>query len=174
MLTTEKYYDFSDVLIKASVSGINSRSKVDLRFDSKDRINVMNGWRPIPVMSANMDTITDIEMAFELAKNNWIAVLHKFVSIPDIKKLFDRIDSFNKENAPLLVFKDFSFNCLVIPLTIFGTKSCNGLTRVDNSGCLFATKLVCFNKSTNALKISNLTFSSLSLNLNINTGAIFS
>ncbi len=98
MLTKEKYFDFNDVLIKANVSNVNSRSAVDLKFKSYSKKEVLKDWRPIPVMSANMDTITDIEMAFELVKNNWIAVLHKYVSIPDIKILFDKVDSFNKEN----------------------------------------------------------------------------
>ncbi len=99
MLVKEKYYDFNDVLIKANVSNVNSRSEVDLRLDlSNNSREILKTWKPIPVMSANMDTITDIEMAFELVKNNWIAVLHKYVSIQDIKVLFDRIDTFNSEN----------------------------------------------------------------------------
>lgn len=98
MLIKEKYYDFSDVLIKANVSNVNSRSAVDLKFKSYSKKEVLKDWRPIPVMSANMDTITDIEMAFELVKNNWIAVLHKYVSISDMKILFDKVDLFNKKN----------------------------------------------------------------------------
>ena len=98
MLIKEKYFVFNDVLIKANVSNVNSRSAVDLKFKSYSKKEVLKDWRPIPVMSANMDTITDIEMAFELVKNNWIAVLHKYVSIPDMKILFDKVDLFNKEN----------------------------------------------------------------------------
>jgi len=47
-------------------------------------------------MSANMDTITDIDMAFELLKRNWIPVLHKYVSIKNISFLFDKIEIYNQ------------------------------------------------------------------------------
>lgn len=90
------YADFDDVLIKPNMSRLNSRQEVDLRADIK--IEKHEDWKPIPIMSANMDTVTDANVAFELVKNNWIAVLHKYVSISDIKDLFDKIDLYNKEN----------------------------------------------------------------------------
>lgn len=107
MLTNNKYYDFTDVLIKPNVSNINSRSEVDLRLNLEfNKKEVFKNWRPIPIMSANMDTITDIEMAYELVKNNWIAVLHKYVSIADIKTLFDRIDKYNEENFEKIDYRN--------------------------------------------------------------------
>lgn len=90
------YEDFQDVLIKPMKSEINSRKDVNLNV--KIKLNVDNNtWSPIPIMSANMDTITDADFAFELVKYNWIAVLHKFVEKDDIKKLFDKIDIENKD-----------------------------------------------------------------------------
>lgn len=88
MKTLDFYPDYDDVLIKPKMSRLNSRKEVDLTLN-------INDWKPIPIMSANMDTVTDTISAFELLKANWIAVLHKYVSIPDIKDLFDKIDEYN-------------------------------------------------------------------------------
>lgn len=98
MLNEEKYYDFNDVLIKSTVSEIESRSDIDLTLNVDSKNKLFEGWRPIPVMSSNMDTITDIEMAWALLKRNWIPVLHKYVSIEDISEIFDRIDKYNLNN----------------------------------------------------------------------------
>jgi GMP reductase len=97
MISNTKYLDFGDVLIKAQHSFIDSRSEVELRLNlDKHENKLFHGWRPIPVMSANMDTITDVEMAWELLKRHWVPVLHKYVSKSDIKELFDRIDQHNQ------------------------------------------------------------------------------
>jgi len=97
MLNTSKiYYGFNDVLIKGRPSSLDSRQSINLNLDlSKFKNPLFKEWSPLPVMSANMDTVTDIEMAFELLKRNWIPVLHKYVSIVDISKLFDMIDNYN-------------------------------------------------------------------------------
>jgi GMP reductase len=106
----ELYLDFSDVLIKPRLSQYESRSLIDLTrnftFTKEHTIHFENltskeyfiDWKPIPVMSANMDTVTDTLVAFELVKNNMIAVLHKYVSKSDIKTLFDNIEKYNSEN----------------------------------------------------------------------------
>lgn len=96
MIKTDKtYYDFKDVLIKPTFSHIESRNSVELRSSFKESDLFLN-WNPIPIMSANMDTVTDIDMAFELLKRNWIPVLHKYVSKTEISILFDQIDEYNK------------------------------------------------------------------------------
>lgn len=100
------YPDFDDVMIIPSMSEVNSRSEVDLRLH-------LNQWSPIPIMSANMDTITDVNSAFELLKHNWIPVLHKYVSISDISSLFDKIEAYNLEvlkntSIPFLDIIDFN------------------------------------------------------------------
>lgn len=100
------YPDFDDVMIVPSMSEVNSRSEVDLRLH-------LNQWSPIPIMSANMDTITDSVSAFEFLKHNWIAVLHKFVSIPEISALFDKIELYNssiikESKIPFLNLYDFN------------------------------------------------------------------
>jgi GMP reductase len=95
----ELYLDFVDVLIKPRISHNESRSDVVLRkdFSSFNKSYFIN-WKPIPIMSANMDTVTDTKVAFELVKNNLIAVLHKFVKKSEITELFDNIDIYNISN----------------------------------------------------------------------------
>lgn len=102
MLTIKKYYDFNDVLIKPSLSEIDSRQLIDMTLNLDLSITAalsrdyLDGWKPIPILSANMDTITGVDLAFELVKKNWIAVLHKYVSISEITALFDKIDLYNR------------------------------------------------------------------------------
>jgi len=85
----EVFLDFQDVLIYPTHSDFSSRKNIDLTVDFG------NNWKPVPIMSANMDTITGVDMAFELLKKNWIPILHKYVSIKDISKLYDDIEKYN-------------------------------------------------------------------------------
>ena len=89
------YIDFSDVLIKPCLGNIESRSEVDLTVDMTHIKDYMKDWKPLPIMSSNMDTVTDTVLAFELLKYNMIPVLHKYVSIEDINDLFNKIEVYN-------------------------------------------------------------------------------
>lgn len=97
MLIKEQKYNFGDVLIQPEDGNINSRQEIDLTIEIESNKEYMKGWKPFSVMSANMDTITDTKMAFELLKRNWIAVLHKYVSIEEITHLFNKIEKHNKK-----------------------------------------------------------------------------
>lgn len=99
------YLDFKDVMIKPCISSVESRSDVDLKMHFEHmEAEYIKSWKPIPVMSSNMDTVTGIRMAYELAKHNMIPVLHKYVSLEQIKILFDKIDNFNQK----IKFIDFN------------------------------------------------------------------
>lgn len=89
-------YNFEDVLITPTLSTLNSRKDVEVA-QSMDYANnkKMINWKPIPIMSSNMDTVTDVDMAFALLKRNWIAVLHKYVSIEDISMLINKCEAYN-------------------------------------------------------------------------------
>lgn len=97
------YLNFEDVLIRPNYSLVNSRKDVDLSCKIDLAVKGMKEWKPVPIMSANMDTVTDANFAFEMVRHNWIAVLHKFVEKSDIKDLFDKIDAENtiRENEGL-------------------------------------------------------------------------
>lgn len=98
-LNKKEYINFEDVLIKPKIGNVNSRSsvKLELKVDKILNKEYIRKWKPIPIMSSNMDTVTDTKVAFELLKKNWIAVLHKYVSIDDIVKLLNKIDFYNKK-----------------------------------------------------------------------------
>jgi len=73
-----KFLTFDDVLILPGFSEIQSRKDVDLSsMDLK-----------LPIISANMDTITGPEMAIAMGNAGGMGVLHRFWSIEDNVKAF--------------------------------------------------------------------------------------
>src|SRR4051812_40227035 len=69
---------FDDVLLVPRRSRIRSRADVSTRTQLTRRITL-----EIPVVSANMDTVTTAPMAIALAQLGGIGVLHRFLSVAD-------------------------------------------------------------------------------------------
>lgn len=69
---------FDDVLIVPTRSHIISRSQTDLRTRLSRNI-----FLNIPLISANMDTITESGMAIALAREGGIGIIHRFMTIAD-------------------------------------------------------------------------------------------
>ena len=69
---------FDDVLLVPRRSRIRSRADVETRTQLTRRIALA-----IPVVSANMDTVTTAPMAIALAQLGGIGVLHRFLSVAD-------------------------------------------------------------------------------------------
>ena len=69
---------FDDVLLVPRRSRIRSRADVSTRTQLTRRIAL-----EIPVVSANMDTVTTAPMAIALAQLGGIGVVHRFLSIED-------------------------------------------------------------------------------------------
>lgn len=67
---------FEDVLLVPRRSPIKSRRDVNTQTRLTDRIRLN-----IPVISANMDTVTEARMAIAMAKNGGIGILHRFMTI---------------------------------------------------------------------------------------------
>lgn len=67
---------FDDVLLVPRRSNVTSRSQVDTRSRLTRRIDVA-----IPVVSANMDAVTESEMAIAMAREGGIGVIHRFLSV---------------------------------------------------------------------------------------------
>lgn len=67
---------FEDVLLLPRRSSISSRQQVDTSTRLTDRININ-----IPVISANMDTVTETAMAIAMAGAGGIGIIHRFMSI---------------------------------------------------------------------------------------------
>src|ERR671926_850587 len=69
---------FDDVLLVPKRSPIVSRSQTDLRTKLSRNITIN-----IPVISANMDTVTESRMAIALAREGGIGIIHRFMTIED-------------------------------------------------------------------------------------------
>ena len=67
---------FDDVLLVPQKTSLVSRSQVDLSTNLTKKIKLK-----IPIISANMDTVTESEMAIALAKEGGIGIIHRFLTI---------------------------------------------------------------------------------------------
>ena len=67
---------FDDVLLVPQKTDLVSRSEVDLSTNLTKKIKLK-----IPVISANMDTVTECEMAKALAREGGIGIIHRFLTI---------------------------------------------------------------------------------------------
>lgn len=69
---------FDDVLLVPKRSPIISRAQTDLRTKLSRNISLN-----IPIISANMDTITESGMAIAIAREGGIGIIHRFLTIED-------------------------------------------------------------------------------------------
>ncbi|HEX9677905.1 IMP dehydrogenase [Nitrososphaera sp.] len=69
---------FDDVLLVPKRSPIISRTQTDLKTRLSRKINLN-----IPLVSANMDTVTEAHMAIALAREGGIGIIHRFMTIED-------------------------------------------------------------------------------------------
>ena len=67
---------FDDVLLVPRRSDVTSRSQVDTRSRLTRRIEVA-----IPIVSANMDAVTESEMAIAMAREGGLGVIHRFLGV---------------------------------------------------------------------------------------------
>ena len=69
---------FDDVLLIPKRSPIISRSQTDLKTKLSRNISLN-----IPLISANMDTVTESNMAIAIAQEGGIGIIHRFMTISD-------------------------------------------------------------------------------------------
>ncbi len=67
---------FDDVLLVPKRSSIRSRAAVDTSAELVPGIRLA-----LPILSANMDTVTEAEMAIAMARAGGIGILHRFMSV---------------------------------------------------------------------------------------------
>lgn len=82
--------DYKDVFIVPQYSEVSSRKNVDttvyMNLGDKTRLASTT-----PVISSNMDTVTDSLVCIEMARNGAIGCLHRFMSIEENVKEFKRV-----------------------------------------------------------------------------------
>jgi len=80
--------DFSDVLFRPKRSTLSSRSEVSLerKFTFK---HSKQSWQGVPIISSNMDTISNIDMFKVLSKYKCLTCFHKYIDVNDIIKVCD-------------------------------------------------------------------------------------
>ena len=121
---------FDDVLLVPKFSDITSRSQTDLstRLSRNIKLN-------IPLISANMDTVTESTMAVTMARQGGIGIIHRFLTIQEqanqVLKV-KRSGSVMIEN-PYLVSQDETISTA---LDIMSEKEVSGLLVVDSESKL--------------------------------------
>ena len=69
---------YNDVLIVPKRSTLRSRSEANTKTRLTKKININ-----IPIVSANMDTVTESKLAITLARLGGIGILHRFMTVED-------------------------------------------------------------------------------------------
>ncbi|MHA2366682.1 MAG: IMP dehydrogenase [Candidatus Hodarchaeales archaeon] len=77
---------FDDVLLIPQKFKGNSRSEIDVSTKFSRRIPLQ-----IPIVSSNMDTVTESKMAIILARAGGIGIIHRFMSIEDQRKQIEKV-----------------------------------------------------------------------------------
>lgn len=67
---------YDDVLLVPQRSGVRSRKEVDVRTRLSRHLTLA-----IPIVSANMDTVTESTMASALARMGGIGIIHRFLPV---------------------------------------------------------------------------------------------
>ena len=69
---------YDDVLLVPKLSNIYSRKNVDISSFLTNKIKLN-----MPIISANMDTVTESAMAIEMARQGGLGIIHRFLTIDD-------------------------------------------------------------------------------------------
>jgi len=77
---------FNDVLLVPKYSEIRTRKSVDLSTNLTKNIKLK-----IPIISSNMDTVTEDKMAIAMASYGGIGIIHRFLSIKDQVNLVRKV-----------------------------------------------------------------------------------
>jgi IMP dehydrogenase len=106
--TMKEFLSFDDVLILPKFSEIRSRKEVDI----STRLAGMK--LQVPVISSNMDTITEARMATEVALQGGVGALHRFMSIEE------NIEQFLKTEEDVENGSNYDFSQVKKPIVSFG------------------------------------------------------
>ncbi len=77
---------YDDVLLVPQFSDVESRRKLSTQTRLTPKITLQ-----IPIVSANMDTVTEAEMAIAMARHGGIGIIHRFMSIQEQVAQIERV-----------------------------------------------------------------------------------
>jgi IMP dehydrogenase len=89
---------FDDVLLMPRHSEINSRTIPNLESQVTKNFKLKS-----PFISANMDTVTEWEMALEMAKLGGMGILHRFMSVEDQVAQIKKLADLKKDHPELII-----------------------------------------------------------------------
>lgn len=121
---------FDDVLLVPKYSEIQSRGATDTSVQLTPQIHL-----EIPVLSSNMDTVTEAAMAIEMARAGGLGIIHRFLSIErqaaEVQRV-KRAESFRVDDPVTAQ----AGTTLQQALRIMRDSECSGLVIVDQNGRL--------------------------------------
>ncbi len=77
---------YDDVLLVPQYSSVDSRRKLSIQTKLTKEITLQ-----IPIVSANMDVVTESEMAIAMAREGGIGIVHRFLSIEEQSRQIQRV-----------------------------------------------------------------------------------
>ncbi|MDD2921812.1 MAG: IMP dehydrogenase [Anaerolineales bacterium] len=92
---------YDDVLLVPQYSAVDSRRKLSTQTRLTNQIMLQ-----IPIVSANMDVVTESEMAIAMAREGGIGIIHRFLSIPEQARQIERV----KKAESFIVDKPITMN----------------------------------------------------------------
>jgi len=121
---------FDDVLLVPKFSDVSSRSQTDLSTQLSRNISIN-----IPLISANMDTVTESSMAVTIAREGGIGIVHRFLSIKEEVNEVLKV----KRSGSVMIENPYSINpeqTIQNAFSIMNEKQVSGLLVVDSNSKL--------------------------------------
>jgi len=121
---------FDDVLLLPKRSSIASRKDVDTGTMLTEKIPLC-----IPIVSANMDTVTEASMAIALARVGGVGVIHRFMTIEQQVKQVEKV----KRAEGFIIEKPYTIeveSSIYQALSMMKSRGVGGLIVIDSKGKL--------------------------------------
>ena len=77
---------YDDVLLVPQYSGVDSRRALSTKSWLTKKIALQS-----PIVSANMDVVTESEMAIAMAREGGIGIIHRFMTIAEQARQIERV-----------------------------------------------------------------------------------
>jgi len=121
---------FDDVLLVPKFSDVSSRSETEISTQLSRNISIN-----IPLISANMDTVTESAMAVTIAREGGIGIIHRFLTIQEEVNEVLKV----KRSGSVMIENPYSINpeqTIQNAFSIMNEKQVSGLLVVDSNSKL--------------------------------------